>query len=146
MSVLVITVVGVVMALAPGPKEPAPSVAKLSAAQYRGAVGAICSEGTRRAERIQIADPQGPAVAAGADIERDQVVAVKRLSPPDEFKVHHDEMVAVWERRISLLDSYAEGMDTMSDKDKYRHYLQSEEFNAELTTHFEALGVKECVM
>jgi len=145
-TIVALTVLGVFLALRPESRVSVASSARLSTTQYRAQVGEICNRGKERGRRIEAAGPTGPALAASTDIERDEVVSIKQLPPPDELKAKHDEMIAVWERRISFLRSLYEGLDTMSDEEKLSAAQKADSMNHKLTKLFTDLGVKECTM
>jgi hypothetical protein len=55
-------------------------------------------------------------------------------------------MIAVWNRRVSLLESLYSRQNALSDNEKPAELRKADQLADELAKIFRSLGVQECVM
>ncbi|MDQ3930398.1 MAG: hypothetical protein M3328_14795 [Chloroflexota bacterium] len=119
---------------------------QLTEAQYRRQVSAVCSEGKEKALRIQqsgrIEDSLGPEVS----IEQDEVRQIKALQPPDTLKSAHEDLIPLWERRISLLDSAYNRASQLTLDELMTELAAPDRLGERMNKLFKSLGVPECIM
>ena len=120
--------------------------AALTATQYRGRLGQICSDAYRKAQSIAETSPTKTVFGLEATAERDEVGAIKRLVPPDALRVTNANMIAVWGRRISLLESLYTRWRVLSNSEKVSALGEADRLAGELAKIFRSVGVQECVM
>jgi len=83
----------------------------------------------------------GPAV----QIEEDELAEIKKLWPPDKLKGLNEDMISVWQRRVSLIKSIDRGLLHLSDSALDAAIAEDEQLTDQLTTSFKKLDVLECV-
>jgi hypothetical protein len=120
--------------------------ATLTATQYRGRLGKICSDANKKASQIDETRPAKTVFGLEITDEQDEVSAVRRLVPPNEMKAANANMIAVWDRRISLLSSIHSRWAQLSDSEKISELRETDQLAAKLAKLFRSLDVRECVM
>ena len=155
-GVAVLTAAGVLFTFRLGEpgKSTAPSVSPSAApaqptvAQYTGQLGQVCSAAKEKARRIEESKPTDTVLGALLNIEQDEVDQAGRLAPPAGLKSAHDDLLALWQRRISLLESVYRRLPQINDNDnELRSSLAAaDKMAGELGKLFTSLGVPECVM
>jgi hypothetical protein len=126
-------------------KSPSAS-SPLTAAQYRGRLGQVCSDTYTKAEQIAQTHPTRTTIGPEIIIERDAVAAIRPLVPPRALAAKNTEMIAVWEREISLLMSIHSRLPHLSDSELGSEMRESAKLTTELDKIFRSLGVQECVI
>jgi hypothetical protein len=119
---------------------------RLSEAQYREKVSAVCSEAKERARRIDKSRPQETPFGAQIEIEQQEVSQIGSLQPPDRLKSAHESMVSVWWRRISLLESINDRLPQLNHDERAAELAAVDRLAKQMTESFELLGVSECIM
>jgi len=160
-GVAVLTAAGVLFTFRLGEpgKSTAPSVSPSAApaqptvAQYTGQLGQVCSAAKEKARRIEELKPTDTVLgallnSALLNIEQDEVDQAGRLAPPAGLKSAHDDLLALWQRRISLLESVYRRLPQINDNDnELRSSLAAaDKMAGELGKLFTSLSVPECVM
>ena len=130
------------------PVSPSAAPTQLTVAQYTGQLGQVCSAAKEKARRIEESKPTDTVLGALLNIEQDEVDQVRRLAPPAGLKSAHDDLLALWQRRISLLESVYRRLPQINDNDnELRSSLAAaDKMAGELGKLFTSLGVPECVM
>lgn len=129
-----------------GPENPGSSM-RLSEAQYRGQVGAVCSDAKERARRIQELQPRETVLGYVAKIEQDEVAQIAKLRPPDNLKNAHADMLSIWQRRIGLLESVYHRLPQLGDSEQlFDDLATADRLSTELAESFKSLGVPECTI
>lgn len=153
LAITIFTVAGVALALRSSSPErgssagaQAGSAPVLSINQYRAHLGQICSDGLEKAGRIEASEPAKTALGASNDIERDEIAAVKRLSPPLDYRQRHEDLIALWERKVSFLESMYQNYSYLSDDELIAQLKRSVQMNNDLSRAFKAVGVPECII
>lgn len=118
----------------------------LTATQYRDRLGRICSDAYRKAGQIDATGPRKTVFGLEVTNEQDEVGLVRRLIPPTELKTTHANMIALWDRRISLLSSIYTRWAQLSIDEQLSGIAKAEQLVAELAKIFRLLRVPECVM
>jgi hypothetical protein len=148
---LTATGVTVTFILGSGAKSPVDTVgsnasAQLTEVQYAGRLGVICSDAKEKARRIQELRPQATVLGSVIEIEHDEEDQLARLQPPDKLKNAHADMLSVWRRRISLLESVYHRLPQLSDSELAAQLATADRLAAQLTESFKSLGVPECII
>ena len=130
------------------PVSPSAAPAQPTVAQYTGQLGQVCSAAKEKARRIEELKPTDTVLGALLNIEQDEVDQAGRLAPPAGLKSAHDDMLALWQRRISLLESVYRRLPQINDNDnELRSSLAAaDKMAGELGKLFTSLSVPECVM
>lgn len=118
----------------------------LTAAQYRDRLGRICSDAYRKAGQIDATSPRKTVLGVEVTNEQDEVGLVRRLVPPTELKTAHANMIALWDRRVSLLSSTYTRWAQLSIDEQLSGLAQADQLAAELAKVFRLLRVPECAM
>lgn len=145
---LTATGVTVTFILGSGAKSPVDTVgsnasAQLTEVRYAGRLGVICSDAKEKARRIQELRPQATVLGSVIEIEHDEEDQLARLQPPDKLKNAHADMLSVWRRRISLLESVYHRLPRLSDSELAAQLATVDRLAAQLTESFKSLGVPE---
>lgn len=119
---------------------------ELTEVQYKGQVGAICSDAKERARRIQELQAQETVFGTAVQIEQDEKVQIAKLWPPNKLKNVHEDMISVWQRRISLLESIYHRLPQLSDSELTAELAVADQLAVQLAESFKSLGVPECIM
>jgi hypothetical protein len=118
----------------------------LTAAQYRGRLGQICSDTFRKAQEIAQSRPMRTAIGPEIIIQQDALAATRPLVPPKVLAARNMEMIAVWKREISLLVSIYSRLPYLSDSELESGVKEASQLTTELDKIFRLLGVQECVI
>lgn len=119
---------------------------QLTETQYKGRVGVICSNAHEKARRLVELRPQESVIGPAVQIEEDELAEIKKLWPPDKLKRTHEDMISVWQRRVSLIESIDRGLPHLSDSELDADIAEVEQLTDQLTTSFKKLDVLECVV
>ena len=151
-GILLVSTMGVIVAFATSSPQPAkalpaspPTTASppITEAEYRASMSRICTAANEDARRIEEASPQGSVLGAALGVEQKMVNDIQAVRPPNSLMGMHNELLATWQRRISLLDSIyrrAAAPDDRLDTD-----LDAADALADKITELAArLGVPEC--
>jgi hypothetical protein len=143
--------IAVTLMIGRGPKDSvgtdnAGASPQLTEVQYKGNVGTICSDAKARARRILELRPQETVLGLVVQIEQDEELQIAKLQPPEELKNVHADVVSVWQRRISLLDSINHRLPQLGGKELGTELAAADKLTAELNESFKSLGVPECVI
>ena len=120
--------------------------APLTAAQYRGRLGQICSDTYKKAQQIDQSRPTRTVLGLEIIIEQDAVAAIRPLVPPKEFAARNADMIAVWNRKISLLASIYSRLRQLSDSELESASIEADQLTTEEAKIFRSLGVPECAI
>lgn len=120
--------------------------APLTVAQYRGRLGQICSDTYKKAQQIDQSRPTRTVLGLEIIIEQDAVAAIRPLVPPKAFAARNADMIAVWDRKISLLSSIYSRLHQLSDSELESASIEADKLATEVAKIFRSLGVPECVM
>jgi hypothetical protein len=142
----------VALAFASGGSEPAdpPPHRSLSAGEYRLRVIGVCTQHERDATLVEDAEGAHPVFGATVLIETLAVEKLKALRPPTALDTDHRAMLALWERRLSLLGFYYEhSRGELADPAFRRRFARDvkriDALSGQLQRRFSALGVTpEC--
>jgi hypothetical protein len=149
-GIIVLAVVGVTAAFVLGANVKSPisteGPMQLTEVQYKGQIGAICSDAKEKARRIQELQPQDTVLGAAIQIEQDEEARMAKLQPPDKLKSAHEDMISVWQRRISLLESIYHRLPQLSDSELAAELPTADRLAEQLAESFKRLGVPECIM
>ncbi len=118
----------------------------LSRSQYQSQVSRICLEGKEEARRLEDLEAQETLLGPAIEIEAAEVRQIRGLIPPRDLRRTHDEMLAVWERRVSLLESLYRRQDELAAEEFTTQIITTDELAEDLTRYFESLQVPECVI
>ena len=118
---------------------------QLTETQYKGRVGVICSNAHEKARRLLELRAQESVIGPAVQIEEDELAEIKKLWPPDKLKRTHEDMISVWQRRVSLIKSIDRGLLHLSDSALDAAIAEDEQLTDQLTTSFKKLDVLECV-
>jgi len=146
--VIALTVGGVIFTFKAGTTRSKASgvPAPLTAAQYRDRLGKICSDAYKKAGQIDATHPSKTVLSLEVAGEQDEVRLVRRLVPPTALKTAQVNMIALWDRRISLLSSMEIRWAQLSNNEKVSEIIQADQLGAELAKAFRLLHVPECEM
>lgn len=120
--------------------------ATLTATQYRGRLGRICSDAKERMLQIDQTGPTKTVLGLEATGEQDEVGAIRRLAPPNELTVTHANMIAVWDRRVSILKSLSSHLAQLSNNEFLSGSREADHLAVELAKIVQSLRVPECDM
>jgi hypothetical protein len=123
---------------------------RLSPGDYRSRLRTICTEHLREAERIKRAE--GPRQVYGITLQYEPktVAKLKALHPPRELEQDHRTIIALWNRRLSLLNYYYEAFrqkqrDAGFRREFLRALRQVDRITYEIQKRFTSLKVTpEC--
>ena len=118
---------------------------QLTETQYKGRVGVICSNAHEKARRLLELRAQESVIGPAVQIEEDELAEIKKLWPPDKLKGLNEDMISVWQRRVSLIKSIDRGLLHLSDSALDAAIAEDEQLTDQLTTSFKKLDVLECV-
>ncbi len=119
---------------------------ELTEVQYKGQVGAICSDAKERARRIQELQAQETVFGTAVQIEQDEKVQMAKLWPPNKLRNAHEDMISIWQRRISLLESIYHRLSQLSDSELTAELAAADQLAVQLAESFKSLGVPECII
>lgn len=119
---------------------------ELTAGQYQAQLSQICLDGKEEARRVVELKAQATRFGVAIKIEQDEVNQVKALAPPDQLSEVHEKMIAVWERRVGLLESTYQRLAQLKDNELESELAAADRLAEELARDFKSLGVPECVM
>jgi hypothetical protein len=122
--------------------------------QYQEKAGAACSKGFAKATRIAAAIPTNPisegAVAAevgvSAQIEGEIVENLEKLHPPRRLNPSHDKVLAIWTRRVNLLEALHRDFLTLRANARDEQFGATDRRAKELEMLFQEIGVPECII
>lgn len=150
-GIIVLTVLGVTLTFMLGADTKSsvdtgsPGVSSpLTEVQYKGQLGAVCSDAKEKARRIEELHAQATVLGAAIQIEQDEEGQIRKLQPPDKLKSIHDDMVSVWQRRISLLESIYHRRPQLNEHELATELATADRLAEQLTDSFNSLGVPEC--
>jgi hypothetical protein len=146
-AIVVLAAVGVTFTFVLGTDvESSDASVRLTESQYKGQVTAACSDAKEKARRLEEVQPQETVFGSAIKIEQDEVGQIRELQPPDKLQGIHDDMVSVWARRISLLESTYHRLPKLSDNELRAELATADRLAEQLTELFKSLGVPECIM
>lgn len=153
-GIVVLAVAGITVTLmiGRGPKDSVgtdtagESPPQLTEVQYKGKVGTICSDAKARARRILELRPQETVLGLVVQIEQDEETQIAKLQPPEKLKNVHADVVSVWQRRISLLDSIDHRLSQLGGNELGTELAAADKLAAGLNESFKSLGVPECII
>jgi hypothetical protein len=119
---------------------------QLTEIQYKAQLGVVCSDAKEKARRIQELRPQETVLGSVIEIEQDEEAQVARLRPPDKLKSTHADMLSVWQRRISLLESVYHRLPQLSDSELAAQLATADRLAVQLAGSFKSLDVPECII
>jgi hypothetical protein len=119
---------------------------KLTEAQYRGKVGPVCTEAKEKGRRLEEVKALETIIGSEVKIEQEAVEKIDSFQPPDKLKSAHDDMVSVWKRRVSVLDSIYHRLSQLSDRELDAELAVADRLAEELAKLFKSLGVPECIL
>jgi hypothetical protein len=120
--------------------------AALTTTQYSSRLGQICSEASVNAQRIVESQPKKTVLGPEITIEQYEVSAIGRLVPPNKLASTNAEIVAVWNRRISLLESIDIRLAQLSNSQLAAADKETDQLAVKLNKIFRTLDVPECVI
>jgi hypothetical protein len=118
----------------------------LSEVQYRGRVGQACSDAMKKGKRLSELHARKTVLGAAIDIEQDELDRISELRPPGKLRDLHQDMVSIWQRRISLLESVYDRLSGMSEAELGIQLLAADDLAEQLAQLFRSLGLPECIM
>jgi hypothetical protein len=118
--------------------------AGLTAVQYRSRLGQICSAASEKARRIEESSPMKTVLGSDIEIEKDEVDAIRPLVPPNNLRTTNADITAIWDRRVSFLESIYNRLAQLSDTVLESELREADQMAAELAKIFQSLGVPEC--
>jgi hypothetical protein len=130
----------------PADAESSEATTRLTEMQYESQLGVICSDAKEKARQIQELQPRETVLGTVIEIERDEVSQIARLRPPDKLKNTHADMLSVWRRRVSLLESVYHQLPQLSDSELAAQLTAADHLAAQLAGSFQSLGVPECII
>jgi hypothetical protein len=115
-AVMLVSMVAVVVAIGfaetSEERSPVAAAVSLTANEYRVRLIRICEQYTSEAERLERAEGHRQAAGLALQLESATTARIRTLRPPDALAGDHRSVVALWDRRVSLLGHYYE---------RYRH-------------------------
>jgi hypothetical protein len=129
-----------------GAKRAAPS--SLSTAEYRNRLIDICTAHSREADRVGRAEG-GPVGGPVIELEANTLNQLKALRPPAQLRADQRTIVALWDRRLSLMRYYYEHQKQLTDPSLRRQVRRDDKrinsASQEIQQRFAALQVTpEC--
>jgi|SRR3954451_1563251 hypothetical protein len=122
------------------------SGAMLTRRQYQDRVSQLCLDAQEKARRLEELNAQETLFGPAIKVEEDEVDGIKALVPPREFRSTHNEMIAVWDRRVSLLEATYRRLAQLTDDELAAQLAITDAMAEELARSFRSLGIPECVM
>lgn len=145
-GVTLIFMLGADIENSPGSTDMPVTPTQLTEAQYVGQLGTICSDAREDARRLDELQARETLFGPEIDIEQDVVDQIRQLRPPGHLNGIHEDIVAVWQRRIGLLESTYQRLSTLSDYELETEAAASERLAEQLEEPFQELGAIECLL
>ena len=121
--------------------------AALTVTQYVSLLGQICSQANANAQLIEESQPRNTALGPEITLEQYEVDAIRLLASPNKLIATNADMIAIFGRRISLLESINTSQtQTQPSGDQLSELNEADKLATELDNIFRSLGVLECVM
>lgn len=145
-AIVALATIGVIFTFALGTRTgDARASSQLTEDQYRAQVGKACANAKEKARRLD--ELEAPTVFGAANkVEEDELNEIRKLQPPDKLKSTHEELVAVWEHRISQLEPLYEDLPRLSDREIRTQLAALDKTAKRLRELFTSLGLPECAM
>ena len=130
--------------------EPPNAPRSLGGREYRSRVANVCTQYLDEARRLGRAEGDRPVFGATVQLETRTTDQLKALRPPKGLEPDHRSILALWERRLSLLGYYWERVRReLDDPDFQREFKRDlkrvDRLSVALQKRFVALGVTpEC--
>jgi hypothetical protein len=145
-AIVALASVGVILTFALGTgTEDARASSQLTEDQYIAQVGRACANAKEKARRLD--ELEAPSVFGAANkVEEDELNEIRGLQPPDKLKSTHEELVAVWDHRISQLEPLYRNLPQLSDREIRTELAALDKLAKRLGELFRSLGLPECAM
>jgi hypothetical protein len=118
--------------------------ARLTTLEYRQRAGMICARRDEASERVARTRPRGSFAPVTVQIEAVALRDLQRLTPPKTLERSHRDAVALWTRRITLIEDILRQGAHLGAKEADAMFAEVERVTAQLYQCYKALGIREC--
>jgi hypothetical protein len=120
----------------------------LSKAQYTARIGQACSDALEKGQRLARLRARETVLGAAVKVEEEELDEIRDLQPPEELQALHRDMVSIWQRRLSLLESvYQRQPGGKGDESELvLQLMTADQLADELAEFFKTLNLPECIL
>lgn len=115
-----------------------------TAAEFREAATNVCARLRGQISRLEKVRPRGEPGVVALDLERAALEDFRLIGLPFAMTNDGRDAVALWSRRITLIEDVMDRRNTLSHKDVIAHLALVDRLTRQLNRRFGSLGLHEC--
>jgi hypothetical protein len=106
----------------------------------------ICARRKEVTSRLTPTRPRGSVIGITTSIEETALQELRRLEPPIALETHSRAAIALWSRRVTLLEDARQRSADLSDEELSAQLAEVNRLTEQLNHQLRELGVPECVL
>jgi len=119
---------------------------RLTEAEYRDEAGMVCANLIETLNRLMEIRPRGPFGLVEVAAERTALRELRRLKSPIALEANSRNAIALWSRRVTLLNEVFRQREELSAKEAATQIAEVNSLTNPMNRQFRRLDLRECVL